>query len=269
MPTYLDKILAAHREAARVDRRDPARLAAEAGSCPATRGFGAALKARPEVAVIAEIKRRSPSKGALAPDLDPAVLAKTYAGSGAACLSVLTDAEFFSGSADDLAQARAAVDLPVLRKDFTVSPADVCDARLMGADAVLVIVAALSATELAELLGTARGLGLDALVEVHDEAEAAVALAAGATLIGVNQRDLVTFEVDARRAARVAGSLPGHVVRVAESGVRNRDDVLRLADAGFDAVLVGEALVTAPDPGAALAALTAVEASAVEASRCC
>jgi indole-3-glycerol phosphate synthase len=261
MPTYLDKILAAHRQAAGADRRDPAQLEVEAGRCPPARGFGAALRAAPGVAVIAEIKRRSPSRGPLAPDLDPALLAKTYAGSGAACLSVLTDAEFFAGSADDLVQARGAVELPVLRKDFTVSPADVYDARLMGADAVLLIVAALSGAELDELLGTAHRLGLDALVEVHDEVEAAVALAAGAELIGVNQRDLVTFEVDNGRAVRMARSLPGHVVRVAESGVRTRHDVQRLADAGFDAVLVGEALVTAPDPGVALAALTAVEAS--------
>jgi indole-3-glycerol phosphate synthase len=261
MPTYLDKILAAHREAARADRRDVGRLLADASRCAAPRGFTSALKARPGVAVIAEIKRRSPSKGPLAPDLEPAMVAKAYAAGGAACLSVLTDAEFFGGSADDLAQARSAVDLPVLRKDFTVGPADVCDARLMGADAVLLIVAALAPGELGDLLRTARSLGLDALVEVHDEAEAEVALDAGAELIGVNQRDLVTFEVDTQRAVRVAGSLPDHVVRVAESGVRHRDDVTRLADAGFDAVLVGEALVTAPDPGAALAALMGVEAS--------
>ena len=261
MPTYLDKILAAHREAARADRRDVGRLLADASRCAAPRGFTSALKASPGVAVIAEIKRRSPSKGPLAPDLEPAMVAKAYAAGGAACLSVLTDAEFFGGSADDLAEARSAVDLPVLRKDFTVGPADVCDARLMGADAVLLIVAALAPGEIGDLLRTARSLGLDALVEVHDEAEAEVALDAGAELIGVNQRDLVTFEVDTQRAVRVAGSLPDHVVRVAESGVRHRDDVTRLADAGFDAVLVGEALVTAPDPGAALAALMGVEAS--------
>jgi indole-3-glycerol phosphate synthase len=262
MSTYLDKILAVHREAARADRRDLARLLVEAGSCGLVpRGFAAALRAGPALSVIAEIKRRSPSKGPLAPDLDPALLAKAYAGAGAACLSVLTDAEFFAGSAEDLAEARCAVDLPVLRKDFTVGPADVCDARLMGADAVLLIVAALTTAELAELLGTARRLGLDALVEVHDEAEADLALSAGAEVIGVNQRDLVTFEVDTQRAVRVARALPGHVLRVAESGVRDRDDVRRLADAGFDAVLVGEALVTAPDPGAALAALTADEGS--------
>jgi indole-3-glycerol phosphate synthase len=261
MPTYLDKILASHREAARADGRDVSMLVAEAQNCPPARGFAAALHRGAPAgnggpAVIAEIKRRSPSKGPLAPDLVAGVLAKSYAGGGAACLSVLTDGEFFGGSAEDLAEARAAVELPVLRKDFTVSPADVCDARLMGADALLLIVGALSAGELAELLQLARRLQIDSLVEVHDEAEAELALAAGAEMVGVNQRDLVTFSVDTERAIRVGASLPGTVVRVAESGIRTRDDVRRLGDAGFDAVLVGEALVTASDPGAALASLT-------------
>ena len=259
VPTYLDKILAAHRHAAGQDRRDVARLAAEAGSCSPARGFKAALRRSQGIAVIAEVKRRSPSKGPLAPDLVPANLAKAYAGAGAACLSVLTDQEFFSGSADDLAEARAAVELPVLRKDFTVCAADVCDARLMGADALLLIVGGLSHDELREFLSLSRRLQIDALVEVHDEAEAEAALAAGADLVGVNQRDLVTFEVDADRAVRVGGHLPDSVARVAESGIRTSDDVRRLADAGFDAVLVGEALVTSPDPGAALAGLRGVQ----------
>jgi indole-3-glycerol phosphate synthase len=261
MATYLDKILASHRGAARADNRDVPVLVVEAQKCPPARGFAAALRNGAHVgpggpAVIAEIKRRSPSKGPLAPDLVAGVLAKSYAGAGAACLSVLTDNEFFGGSAEDLAEARAAVELPVLRKDFTVSAADVCDARLMGADALLLIVGALSSGELAELLQLARHLGLDALVEVHDEVEAELALSAGAEMVGVNQRDLVTFSVDTDRAVRVSAALPGTVVRVAESGIRTRDDVRRLADAGFDAVLVGEALVTASDPGAALASLT-------------
>jgi indole-3-glycerol phosphate synthase len=255
VPTYLDKILAAHRHAAGQDSRDLAQLVEEAQHRPMPRPFKVALRSGPDVAVIAEIKRRSPSKGPLAPDLVPGVVAKTYAAAGAVCLSVLTDQEFFGGSVDDLAEARAAVELPVLRKDFTVCAADVCEARLMGADAVLLIVGALSATELDEFLGLCRRLRLDALVEVHDEIEAEAALAAGADMIGVNQRDLVTFEVDTDRAARVAATLPEDVVRVAESGIRSFDDVRRLADAGFDAVLVGEALVTSPDPGAALAAL--------------
>jgi indole-3-glycerol phosphate synthase len=261
MATYLDKILAVHREAARADNRDVAALVAEAEKCPPARGFAAALRHRPRLAagvpsVIAEIKRRSPSKGPLAPDLVPGVLAKSYAAAGAACLSVLTDKEFFGGSPEDLGEARSAVELPVLRKDFTVNAADVCDARLMGADALLLIVGALSPGELAEFLQLARHLGLDALVEVHDEAEAELALSSGAQIVGVNQRDLVTFSVDTDRAVRVSAAIPGTVVRVAESGIRTRDDVRRLADAGFDAVLVGEALVTAADPGAALASLT-------------
>jgi indole-3-glycerol phosphate synthase len=255
--TYLDKILAAHRADAATDRRDLASLVRQAQACPPRRPFAAVLGTPGPggVAVIAEVKRRSPSKGDLAPDLVAGVVAKAYAGAGAACLSVLTDARFFGGSAADLADARAAVDIPVLRKDFTVSAADVCDARLMGADAVLLIVGALAATELRDLLNLATQVGLDALVEVHDETEAQVALGAGATLVGVNQRDLVTFEVDTDRAARVGASLPASVVRVAESGIRSRADVARLADAGFDAILVGEALVTAADPGAALRAL--------------
>ena len=170
--------------------------------------------------MISEVKRRSPSKGALAPDLDPAALAERYAAGGATCLSVLTDERWFGGSAADLVAARAAVGLPVLRKDFTVGPHDVCDARLMGADCVLLIAAALDDTELATLHDLAVEVGIDALVEVHDEAEVDRALAVGATLIGVNQRDLVTFEVDTERAVRVAPCIPDDVVRVAESGIR-------------------------------------------------
>jgi indole-3-glycerol phosphate synthase len=224
---------------------------------PPTRGFRAQLVAEPGLAVIAEIKRRSPSKGDLAPDLDAAVLARRYAEGGAACLSVLTDAEFFGGSPGDLQAARAASALPVLRKDFTVSTHDVADARLMGADALLLIAAALAPAELLELHQLAGEVGLDVLVEVHDEPELEVAVAAGATLIGVNQRDLVTFEVDHGRAARMATAIPPGVVRVAESGVRDGDDARRLADAGYDAILVGETLVTAPDVGATLRSLRA------------
>jgi indole-3-glycerol phosphate synthase len=255
MPTYLDKILAAHRETARVDRRDLGDLLARAEACPPARGFSAALQTGPGVSVIAEIKRRSPSKGVLAADIVPAALARSYSDAGAACLSVLTDSEFFGGSPADLAEARAAVRLPVLRKDFTVCAADVCDAKLMGADAVLLIVGALGPGELSDLVALAGRLALDALVEVHDETEAERALAAGARTVGVNQRDLLSFEVDVERAVRVGRSLPSGVVRVAESGIRTPDDVRRLAAAGFDAVLVGEALVTAPSPGDALAGL--------------
>ena len=202
--------------------------------------------------MIAEVKRASPSKGPLFPDLDPALIATAYQEGGAAALSVLTDHEFFRGSPEDLVAARAATALPVLRKDFTVSQADVLDARCMGADAVLLITAALLPREISQLLRVAASVGLDVLVEVHDETEAALALGAGATLIGVNQRDLSTFDVDPKRAVRVARMLPAGVTRVAESGIRNSDDVRRLAGAGFDAVLVGEALVCSPHPAAAL-----------------
>ena len=217
-----------------------------------TRGFTRALAASPGLSVIAEIKRKSPSKGALNVDLDPRKVSEAYEAGGATCLSVLTDAEFFGGSIDDLNIARASTALPVLRKDFTVSPRDVADARLMGADAVLLIVAALDRVELLEFHELATSLGLDALVEVHDEAELETALGCGATLIGVNQRDLETFEVDHERAQRMAAAIPEGVVKVAEWGVRDRDDAGRLADAGYDAILVGESVVTAADPAQAV-----------------
>jgi indole-3-glycerol phosphate synthase len=223
-----------------------------------TRGFRAALldaSARGEVAVVAEIKRRSPSKGALATDLDPSGMAWAYAAGGAAALSVLTDVEFFGGSADDLVSAREACALPVLRKDFTVATQDVYDARIMGADAVLLIVAALGDDELEHFHAAGTEVGLDVLVEVHDEREVERALRVGARLIGVNQRDLVSFEVDTDRAKRVAAALPDDVVRVAESGVGGPSDASRLSDAGYHAVLVGESVVTASDPAAAVTAL--------------
>ncbi len=257
MVTYLDAIIAAHRRVAAAAARDEAALEAAAAAAPPARGFAAALGAAGELAVIAEIKRRSPSKGPLAPELDPASLAAAYAAGGAACLSVLTDKDFFGGSPADLAAARAVVDLPVLRKDFTVADADCLEARAMGADAVLLIVAALDDGELRRFVRLAGRLGLDALVEVHDEAELARALDAGATMVGVNQRDLHTFAVDPERAVRVGEAIPDGVVRVAESGVRSPEDLGRLAGAGFHAVLVGEALVTAADPVGALRSLRA------------
>lgn len=257
-PTFLDAILAAHRAEAAADRRSLDTLIEQARAAPPTRGFRSALsrtEGGDQLAVIAEIKRRSPSKGDLNAALDPAGLATAYERGGAACLSVLTDSEFFGGSADDLATARSAVVLPVLRKDFTVSAHDVCDTRLIGADAVLLIVAALDHAELADFHALAVELGLDVLVEVHDEAEAERGLDAGATIVGVNQRDLVTFAVDTARAVRLAPVLPDGVVRVAESGIAAPDDAAVLASAGYHAVLVGESLVRAPDPSAAVRAL--------------
>lgn len=256
MPTYLAEIVAAHRRMAAADGRDVDRLLGQALDAPPGPPFAAALRsAGGGLAVIAEVKRRSPSKGPLAPDLDPAAVAAGYAAGGASCLSVLTDRDYFGGSPGDLAAARAASGLPALRKDFTVSVADVCDARLMGASAVLLIVAALGDEELATFLDVAGRLGLDALVEVHDDDELSRALAAGARLVGVNQRDLATFVVDTERAVRLAAGIPSGVVAVAESGIAGAHDAARLAAAGYDAVLVGETLVRALDPAAAVAAL--------------
>ena len=256
MATYLDAIVARHRAEAALDDRGTDELVQVAKELPPTRGFRDALAAATRLAVISEVKRRSPSKGDLFVDLDPAALAADYASAGATCLSVLTDRESFGGSVEDLIAARGAVQLPVLRKDFTVSANDVCDARLMGADCVLLIVAALDDSELRDFAALAAEIGLDVLVEVHDEAELERALATTAgDLVGVNQRDLVTFEVDQARAVRMAGVMPADTVRVAESGVRGRDDAMALAEAGYQAVLVGEHLGTAADPAGALAAL--------------
>ena len=207
------------------------------------------------LAVIAEIKRRSPSKGDINMDLRPEQLAREYELGGASCLSVLTDGPHFAGSVTDLRMARAAVQLPVLRKDFTVCALDVLDARLMGADAVLLIVAALSDRELSQLHALAVEVGLDALVEVHDEMELDRALAVNATLIGVNQRDLHTFHVDPQRAVRLAKRIPEGVLAVAESGITGADDARRCAEAGYRAVLVGEHLVRSADREMALTEL--------------
>lgn len=255
MATYLDRILERHRASAAADGRPLGELVDEARRCAPTRGFRSVLAERDRLAVISEIKRRSPSKGDLFADLDPATLARQYARGGASCLSVLTDGEFFGGSTADLRAARSACALPVLRKDFTVSAHDVADARLMGADCVLLIAAALDRAELVDLHALATEIGLDVLVEIHDEHELEAALAAAATLIGVNQRDLVTFQVDHRRALRMGGVIPDGVVKVAESGVRGPDDARALHDAGYHAVLVGETLVTSGDPTAAVADL--------------
>jgi indole-3-glycerol phosphate synthase len=259
--TYLDRILADHRARAAADRRPLEALCAEARAVPAARGFTRALRDATgdgSLGVISEIKRRSPSKGALNMALAPAEVAAAYATGGATCLSVLTDEAYFGGSAADLVAARAAVAVPVLRKDFTVAAADVADARRMGADGVLLIAAALDDAELKDFHALAADLGLDALVEIHDEAELERAMTVGATLVGVNQRDLRTFEVDTARAVRMAPLMPPGVVRVAESGVRGPEDAAALLAAGYHAVLVGESLVTAGDPTAGVAALRAL-----------
>ena len=261
MGTYLDTIVAAHRASAEVDDRSLGDLLDAAATCAPTRGFGATLRTGTTLRVIAEIKRRSPSKGDLNPGLDPSAVAQSYEAGGAACLSVLTDEKFFGGSSDDLRLARDAVGVPALRKDFTVDARDIADARLMGADAVLLIVAALDDDELRRFLALAGDLTLDALVEVHDERELDRALAAGASIIGVNQRDLTTFDIDRGLAVKLAPRMPDGVVTVAESGIRDGDDARNVAAAGYDAVLVGESVVTSGDPASAVAALSAVPRS--------
>ena len=256
--TYLDTIVAGHRAASARDERSLHELVHRVQALPPTRGFAEALRTGDTLRVIAEIKRRSPSKGDLNPGLDPAAVARAYAQGGAACLSVLTDVEHFGGSTDDLQAARAAVEVPVLRKDFTVDERDVADARAMGADAILLIVAALDDDELRRFHQLATHLGLDVLVEVHDERELDRALEAGASIVGVNQRDLTTFEIDRERAVKLAPRMPDGVVSVAESGIRGVDDAAAVAAAGYHAVLVGESVVTSDDHSDAVRALAEV-----------
>jgi indole-3-glycerol phosphate synthase len=250
--TYLDTILASHRDRAAKDERD------WRSRVDGVRYLGASFLlvlrqgSSPYIKVIAEIKRRSPSKGVLAQNLDAVELANTYRDAGASALSVLTDREFFEGSLEELAKVHKAVDLPILRKDFTVSENDILDAVDAGAGAVLLIVAALSDEELVSFLELTERCGIDALVEVHDTNEAKRAVDSGARLIGINQRNLHTFDVDPEHAIKVLDALPRDCLTVCESGLSSVADVERAAQAGFDAVLVGEAFVTADDPSAAV-----------------
>ncbi|HXA29836.1 MAG TPA: indole-3-glycerol phosphate synthase TrpC [Candidatus Angelobacter sp.] len=223
-------------------------LWAKAESMPPARGFIEALRGG---TIIAEMKRRSPSGGSLRFDLDPAAVAQGYASAGAAALSVLTDGPDFGGSLDDMVAARNAVPIPVLRKDFTVDPVQIAEARVAGADAVLLIVAVLGGDALHDCIDAAQRFGVDALVEVHDEAETQRAVDAGATCIGVNNRNLRTLATDLSTFARLRRLIPADVVTVAESGVRDPGDVRRLVGEGADAVLVGEALMRSTDPAAA------------------
>jgi indole-3-glycerol phosphate synthase len=252
----LDEILAGVREdvAAREQRVPLERVKKRAGVTPPPRDAYAALRA-PGVGVIAEVKRASPSAGQIAEIPDPAELASEYAAGGARCVSVLTEGRWFGGSLDDLAAVRAAVDVPLLRKDFVVSSYQVHEARAYGADLVLLIVAALDQNTLSGLLDRVESLGMTALVEVHDEEEADRALAAGARVIGVNARNLRTLEVDRSVFERIAPGLPNNIVKIAESGVRGPHDLIRYASAGADAVLVGEGLVTQKRPRDAVAEL--------------
>jgi len=264
MSTHLDRILATTRTTvaaakARVPVAELERLAA----AHQPRGWAAALRQRAAtgVAVIAEIKKASPSKGLIRAEFNAAELARSYLAGGAAALSVLTDEPFFQGSLRNLELASAAVPLPCLRKDFTVDEYQIVEARAHCGDAILLIAAALTDDELKRFARAAHGLSLDVLVEVHTAAELDRVLAtlgeAGADAIGVNNRDLGTFDVRLETSLELAGRIPSGVVRVAESGIAATEDIARLRAAGFDAFLIGESLMRQPDPGAALAALLA------------
>jgi indole-3-glycerol phosphate synthase len=239
---------------ARIVSRKREELAEKLARRGPRRDFAAALRAAPP-AIIAEIKQASPSKGLLAEHFDPAAQARQYAAGGAAALSVLTDRDFFQGSLDDLRAARAAAGVPVLRKDFTISEVDIVEAAEAGADAILLIAAILTRGELERFRLLAEALEMTALVEVHDDAELDLAVESGARIIGVNNRDLRTFEVHLETGERLAARMPAGVIRVAESGILGRGDVTRLRAAGFDAFLVGEHLMRSGDPAAALRAL--------------
>ena len=263
MSDILDQILATKRaELAGMTNERRLQIMAAAAMTPAMRGFRAAITRPPgsPIRVIAEIKRASPSAGPIRPGADPAAIARAYADGGASAISVLTDKQYFDGDLAFLKLARSAVTLPLLRKDFVIDPIQIAEARMAGADAVLLIAAAFQPggdVRLSDCMMFASGYGIDALVEVHDDAELDVALAAGATLIGVNHRDLRTFAIDMSLTERIAKRVPAQVVLVAESGIRTAADVRRMADAGAHAILVGEQLMRAPSPGDALKELLA------------
>lgn len=251
--TVLDDIITGVRVdvAARMDAVPLDDLKAQAARMPAPQDAEGVLR-EPGVGVIAEVKRASPSKGRLAEIADPAQLARDYEAGGARCISVLTEQRRFGGSLDDLKAVRCAVDIPVLRKDFVVTSYQIWEARAYGADIVLLIVAALDQNALVALIERTRSLGMTPLVEVHEADEVDRALEAGATIIGVNARNLKTLEVDRGTFARLAPSIPDTCLRIAESGVRDPRDLIAYAEAGADAVLVGESLATSPDPRTAV-----------------
>jgi len=260
MPVFLDQIVSAtRRKVAAAKQSADLRELEQRAEKHVPRGFRRVLaeKSRGGVAVIAELKKASPSKGLIRAEFCVEELARELEGAGAAALSVLTDAEFFWGSLENLRKASAAVRIPCLRKDFIVDEFQLLEARANSADAVLLIVAALSSDELVQLARGARLRGLDVLCEVHDEAELKSALDAGCDLIGVNTRDLRTFKVDTETAFRLAGKIPSNVVRVAESGIRSGEDIARLQAAGYQACLIGESLMRAERPGEMLRELVA------------
>lgn len=254
LPTILENIVARKYEEVRENRARVSLddLQRQAASADAPRGFARALRAQAQArqpAVIAEIKKASPSKGLIREDFDPVAIAREYEAAGATCLSVLTDQDFFQGCNDYLRAARAAVSLPVIRKDFIVDRYQIAEARVMGADCVLLIVAALAPAQLRELADYARDVGIDVLVEVHDEAELDLALAAGFDLIGINNRNLHTFETTLETTFRLAQRTPADKLLVTESGIHTAEDVRRMRDKGIHGFLIGETFMRAPSPG--------------------
>ena len=255
-PTILDTILAYKRDevAERQSRLSLAELRTACLNLPPTRGFQSALQTPKigPVTLIAEVKKASPSAGIIREDFDPVAIARTYEEAGASCLSVLTDEKFFQGHDEYFRSIREAVTLPMIRKDFVVSQWQIYESRLLGADAVLLIAAALTPLELRDFHGLAQSLGMDALVEVHTEGEMQAALEVEARLIGINSRNLNTFVTDLDTVARLAAQVPGDATLVAESGLKTFADVRQVADAGAKAILVGETLMRAADIGAAI-----------------
>lgn len=258
--TILDRILVRKREEIANFRADldPARLAEAVAAASPTRGFAAALEARRPRSVIAEIKKASPSRGLIREDFDVAWLAERYAAGGAACLSVLTDRDYFQGDNSFLGLARDACDLPVLRKDFMIDPIQIDQSRALGADCILLIAAALSTDLMQALAGRAFELGMDVLAEVHDAEELERVLTLPeATILGINNRDLHTFETSLEVSRRLREHVTDNRLLVSESGIFTPDDRIGLADAGFGAFLVGESFMRQPDPGEAVARLLA------------
>lgn len=260
MSDILERILATKREEIRDAGVALAELKARAADQPPARDFVGALRAKVaagEAAVIAEVKKASPSKGLIRPDFDPPAIASSYAEGGAACLSVLTDRQYFQGAPEYLVAARAACELPVLRKDFIIDPYQVHEARAMGADCILLIVSALERSALEDLEGLAHELGMAVLVEVHDGHELETALRLRTPLVGVNNRNLRTFETRLETTLELLSHYDADRLPITESGIHSRDDVARMREAGVNAFLVGEAFMRQPNPGAALRTLFA------------
>jgi len=260
--TYLDAILNDHRITASEDTRSLDQLVEKARQLEPANSFKTAIQNKSQnkqLSVISEIKRASPSKGDLERHASIESIeawAQCYEEAGAACISVLTDNIYFKGSVEDLQIAKEHTSLPILRKDFTVSALDVVDTKIMGAAAVLLIVAALDQSQLKDFVQLATEIGLDAVVETHDEREVETALNCEAQIIGINQRDLHTFKIDTQRAIRVLNEIPKDITRIAESGIKNVESAQELKEAGFDAILVGESIVTSQDPAKYLSELT-------------